>query len=152
MSSIRSVLAGMALVAVTTLAPTAASAQATLSAASASPAATGAAVRLAAPDGHLYAWEHAHAGGAHCRWSGHNGNWAGCRNKISDVWNNGYPGSAGDVRLFYGVGMTGSWFCLKNGHSIPDLRAAGWRFTAPGPGQGQFVNDNVSSHDWVRSC
>ncbi|WP_236243802.1 peptidase inhibitor family I36 protein [Streptomyces sp. CC228A] len=105
-----------------------------------------------APDGFLYAWEHAHAGGMHCRWNGENANWAGCRNRVSDVWNNGFPGRREDVRLFYGLAMTGSWACLQQGQSIPNLNAAGTVFTAPGRGQGQRVNDNVSSHDWVDAC
>ncbi len=45
----------------------------------------------------------------HCRWNGENANWAGCRNRVSDVWNNGFPGRREDVRLFYGLAMTGSW-------------------------------------------
>ncbi|MET9541830.1 hypothetical protein ABZY16_30735, partial [Streptomyces sp. NPDC006553] len=51
------------------------------------------------PDGFLYAWEHPHAGGFHCRWNKENANWAGCRDKVSDVWNNGYPGVAEDFGI-----------------------------------------------------
>ncbi|MFF5427934.1 MULTISPECIES: hypothetical protein [unclassified Streptomyces] len=119
-------------------------------AAAAPPAAT--APAAAAPDGFLYAWEHSHAGGFHCRWNGDNGNWAGCRNKVSDVWNNGFPGRGEDVKLFYGVSWTGSWVCLHQSHSIPDLGLSGLRFFGPGAGKGQFVNDNVSSHAWVDAC
>ncbi|MFD3665850.1 peptidase inhibitor family I36 protein [Streptomyces sp. NPDC058659] len=107
---------------------------------------------LPAPDGYLYAWEHPHAGGFHCKWNLENANWAGCRNKVSDVWNNGYPGRAEDVRLFYGRNWTGSWVCLHQSHSLPDLGAHGLRFFSAGAGQGQLVNDNVSSHDWVDAC
>ncbi|GHC45662.1 hypothetical protein [Streptomyces cinnamoneus] len=140
--NLRALLAGLA------VATAAAWVPADARAADASPARA----EAAAPDGFLYAWEHAHAKGAHCRWNKENGNWTGCRNKISDVWNNGFPGRLEDVRLFWGPGMTGSWVCLQQGESIPDLYDAGTVFTAPGSGRGQLVNDNVSSHDWVDAC
>ncbi|MFB7513566.1 hypothetical protein [Streptomyces sp. NPDC056144] len=105
-----------------------------------------------APDGFLYAWEHPHAGGFHCRWNAENANWAGCRNKVSDVWNNGFPGRGEDVRLFYGLNMTGSWVCLHRGDSFPDLETDDVRFFSVGAGRGERVNDNVSSHDWVDRC
>ncbi len=136
----RTLLAGLVLATAATLAPVGAQ------------AATPAASAPAAADGFLYAWEHAHAGGAHCRWNKENANWAGCRNRVSDVWNNGFPGRLEAVRLYYGLAMTGSWVCLQQGESIPDLKAAGTLFTGPGAGQGQEVNDNVSSHKWVDAC
>ncbi|MEU7071689.1 peptidase inhibitor family I36 protein [Streptomyces narbonensis] len=105
-----------------------------------------------APDGFLYAWEHPHAGGFHCKWSGPNGNWAGCQNKVSDIWNNGFPGRAEDVKLFRGTSWSGSWVCLHQGHSIPDLGAHGLRFFGPGEGQGEPVNDRIGSHLWVDAC
>ncbi|MEU1310890.1 hypothetical protein ABZ419_18640 [Streptomyces cinnamoneus] len=138
----RALLAGLAVATAAAFVPAGAQAAGTSSVRAEAPA----------PDGFLYAWEHAHAGGAHCRWNQDNGNWAGCRNKISDVWNNGFPGRLQDVRLFWGTGMTGSWVCLHQGESIPDLNAARTVFTAPGRGQGQLVNDNASSHDWVDAC
>ncbi|MET9375792.1 hypothetical protein ABZX98_16795 [Streptomyces sp. NPDC002992] len=64
----------------------------------------------------------------------------------------GVPGRAEDVRLFYGVDWTGSWVCLHQGHSLPDLALSGLRFFSPGAGKGQLVNDNVSSHDWGDAC
>ncbi|MER7956225.1 peptidase inhibitor family I36 protein [Streptomyces sp. NPDC096030] len=105
-----------------------------------------------APDGFLYAWEHPHAGGFHCRWNANNANWAGCRNKVSDVWNNGFPGRGEDVKLYYGLDWSGSWVCLHQSHSLPDLGLSGLRFFGPGAGKGEFVNDNVSSHEWVDAC
>ncbi|MFE4310357.1 peptidase inhibitor family I36 protein [Streptomyces sp. NPDC056891] len=104
------------------------------------------------PDGFLYAWEHPHAGGFHCRWNGENANWAGCRDKVSDVWNNGYPGVAEDVKLYRDTDWNGSWVCLHQGHSIPDLGASGLKFFSPGHGQGELVNDRVGSHLWVSAC
>ncbi|MEX2980773.1 peptidase inhibitor family I36 protein [Streptomyces sp. C36] len=145
----RALLAGLAATIVTALVPVGATAAASAAAATDSQAAPAPAP---APDGFLYAWEHHHAGGAHCRWNKENANWAGCRNKVSDVWNNGFPGRLANVRLFYGLAMTGSWVCLQQGQSIPDLNAAGTVFTAFGRGQGEKVNDNVSSHDWVDAC
>ncbi|MEU7512651.1 peptidase inhibitor family I36 protein [Streptomyces sp. NPDC042898] len=105
-----------------------------------------------APDGFLYAWEHPHAGGAHCKWDGPNGNWAGCRDKISDIWNNGFPGQGEDVKLFRLTSWNGSWVCLHQGHSIPDLGASGLTFFGPGEGHGEPVNDRVGSHLWVDAC
>ncbi|MEU3693400.1 peptidase inhibitor family I36 protein [Streptomyces narbonensis] len=105
-----------------------------------------------APDGFLYAWEHPHAGGFHCKWSGPNGNWAGCQNKVSDIWNNGFPGRGEDVKLFRGTSWSGSWVCLHQGHSIPDLGANGLKFFGPGEGQGEPVNDRIGSHLWVDAC
>ncbi|MET9956094.1 peptidase inhibitor family I36 protein [Streptomyces sp. NPDC006339] len=137
--------------ALTLLTAPGAGASAAVSEAAAPPAVTAPAA-VPAPDGFLYAWEHPHAGGFHCRWNANNANWAGCRNKVSDVWNNGFPGRAEDVRLFYGLDWTGSWVCLHQGHSIPDLGLSGLRFFGQGAGKGQFVNDNVSSHDWVDAC
>ncbi|MGW1250956.1 peptidase inhibitor family I36 protein [Streptomyces sp. NPDC002535] len=104
------------------------------------------------PDGFLYAWEHPHAGGFHCRWNSANANWAGCRDKVSDVWNNGYPGVAEDVKLYRDTDWNGSWVCLHQGHSLPDLGASGLRFFSPGHGQGELVNDRVGSHLWVSAC
>ncbi|MFE5946736.1 peptidase inhibitor family I36 protein [Streptomyces sp. NPDC056480] len=104
------------------------------------------------PDGFLYAWEHPHAGGFHCRWNQANANWAGCRDKVSDVWNNGYPGVAEDVKLYRDTDWNGSWVCLHQGHSLPDLGASGLRFFSPGHGQGELVNDRVGSHLWVSAC
>ncbi|CAM5525395.1 hypothetical protein [Streptomyces narbonensis] len=45
-----------------------------------------------APDGFLYAWEHPHAGGFHCKWSGPNGNWGRlpARRGLRTSWNNGW--------------------------------------------------------------
>ncbi|MFJ2055228.1 peptidase inhibitor family I36 protein [Streptomyces sp. NPDC087908] len=106
----------------------------------------------AAPDGFLYAWEHPHAGGVHCRWNSANANWAACRDKVSDVWNNGYPGVAEDVKLYRDTDWNGSWVCLHQGHSLPDLAASGLRFFSPGHGQGELVNDRVGSHLWVSAC
>ncbi|GHG54388.1 hypothetical protein [Streptomyces griseocarneus] len=146
----RTLLAGLAAAIVTTLVPAGAQAAAPTAAATTQPHTAPA--RAAEPDGFLYAWEHHHAGGAHCRWNKENANWAGCRNKVSDVWNNGFPGRLKDVRLHWGLAMTGSWVCLHQGESIPDLNAAGTVFTAPGRGQGEKVNDNISSHDWVDAC
>ncbi|MGK5640915.1 peptidase inhibitor family I36 protein [Streptomyces sp. URMC 126] len=157
MREIRTVLAGLAVATTVALLPAGAEAAAPASVPASVPASGATApsasrAQAPAPDGFLYAWEHAHAGGAHCRWNKENANWAGCRNKVSDVWNNGLPGRRQDVRLFYGLAMTGSYFCLRQGESIPDLNAAGTVFTGPGQGRGQLVNDNVSSHDWVDAC
>jgi hypothetical protein len=55
-----------------------------------------------------------------CKWNANNANWAGCRNKVSDVWNNGFPERAEDVRLFYGADRTGSWVCLHDNVSSHD--------------------------------
>ncbi|MGW1141885.1 peptidase inhibitor family I36 protein [Streptomyces zhihengii] len=111
-----------------------------------------AAAAAAAPDGFLYAWEHAHAGGAHCKWNADNANWAGCSDKVSDVWNNGFPGRREDVRLYNGREWTESWVCLHQGHSIPDLGASGLKWFGSGHGQGTSVNDSISSHTWVDAC
>ncbi|MEU2660458.1 peptidase inhibitor family I36 protein [Streptomyces sp. NPDC007325] len=116
------------------------------------PAAATAPAAAPAPDGFLHAWEHPRAGGAYCKWNAANANWAGCRDKISDVWNNGYPGVAEDVKLYRLTDWNGSWVCLHQGHSIPDLGASGLRFFSPGEGQGQLVNDAVGSHLWVSAC
>ncbi|MFE5633181.1 peptidase inhibitor family I36 protein [Streptomyces sp. NPDC056470] len=118
----------------------------------AAPVAATAPAAVPAPDGFLYAWEHPHAGGFHCRWNANNANWAGCRNKVSDVWNNGFPGRGEDVKLYYGLDWSGSWVCLHQSHSLPDLGLSGLRFFGPGAGKGEFVNDNVSSHEWVDAC
>lgn len=110
------------------------------------------AAAAAAPDGFLYAWEHAHAGGAHCKWNSNNANWAGCSDKVSDVWNNGFPGRKEDVRLYNGVEWTESWVCLHQGHSIPNLATSGLKWFGTGHGQGTSVNDSISSHTWVDAC
>lgn len=119
--------------------------------AAAPPSATAPAA-VPAPDGFLYAWEHPHAAGFHCKWKGDNSNWAGCAKKVSDVWNNGFPGRGEDVMLFHDQGFTGSWVCLHQSHSIPDLGLSGLRFFGPGHGKGEFVNDNVQLHKWVDAC
>ncbi|WP_449344691.1 hypothetical protein, partial [Streptomyces narbonensis] len=51
-----------------------------------------------------------------------------------------------------GTSWSGSWVCLHQGHSIPDLGAHGLRFFGPGEGQGEPVNDRIGSHLWVDAC
>lgn len=133
------------------------------STASAAPAPTGASGThrsgsapggAAAADGLLHAWTDAYGGGTPCFWGGNSDNWGPCRNKASDIWNNGYAVTLDSVDLYWGVSATGAHACISRGDSWNNLPSGQWKFTY-GAGLGGFgksVNDNISSHRWVDYC
>lgn len=114
---------------------------------------------MAEPDGLLHVWEHpfAGAGGAHCTWAGKANNWGVCKNKGSDIWNNGKPEAHDDVWLHWDVNNTGAFVCIGRGTSWSNLtrqdpppanaqRITFWANT--GAGSGQPIADNVASSEW----
>ncbi|MFJ4878452.1 hypothetical protein ACIP93_25050 [Streptomyces sp. NPDC088745] len=108
----------------------------------------------AAADGLLHAWTDPYGGGTPCFWGGNADTWGPCRNKASDIWNNGYATTLDAVDLYYGLKATGAHACISRGDSWNNLPSGKWRFTY-GAGQGGFgqsVNDNISSHRWVDYC
>ncbi|MCS0603577.1 hypothetical protein NX794_20510 [Streptomyces sp. LP11] len=143
------VAAGLALA----LFPTTASAAAT-------PSATGSAAHdsasrgAAAADGLLHAWTDPYGGGTPCFWGGNADTWGPCRNKASDIWNNGYAVTLDAVDLYWGLNATGAHACIGRGDSWNNLPSGQWRFTYGSGlgGFGQSVNDNISSHRWVDYC
>ncbi|MFF9396793.1 hypothetical protein [Streptomyces griseoluteus] len=136
----------------------AAAALAAPAAAQAAPSApaTGTAKSAAAPNGYFYAWEHADRGGHQCAWKYDSGDWSTCgafnmRNKASSLENRGYAGAYEDVDLFWGTWYSGSKNCLPNGAYRNNL--TGIYFLWDGKsGQGQSMNDNISSHSWSNNC
>lgn len=110
----------------------------------------------ASADGYLYAYLDAYGVDKYCRFSGSDGDWSTCspygnmRNRASDLWNNGYAGSYGAVRVYWGLGQSGAYACIDNGWEYYDLSQ--WRFPNNGSGGGQIMNDNTSSNYWVGSC
>jgi hypothetical protein len=120
----------------------------------------------AAPDGKLYAWEHAYFKGAYCTWEYDHMDWryvewiapvhrgdcswwysgmdSDFNDQASSLWNNGYGGSQEDVRLFRDINYRGPSICLRNGESWADLSLGYERFS-----DGSNVNDQISSHYWT---
>jgi hypothetical protein len=70
-----------------------------------------------------------------------------CQNAASSLWNNGYSGSYGDVKAYWGANYTGSWGCVYNGVAVVDL--ADETFYASGTGQGETANNNIASIKWT---
>ena len=116
-----------------------------------------AATALAA-DGRVNAWEHAHAGGIHCWWTGNDTSWVDCNggnmlNRASDLFNNGFAGGRDEVNFYWGQGYTGAWACLGVGDSWPDLSDG--QIFSWGSGKSGYrdeINDNIASHKWVVNC
>ncbi|WP_433412060.1 hypothetical protein ACQP1V_24450 [Microtetraspora malaysiensis] len=120
---------------------------------------------LTAADGYFYAAEHPYGVGKYCRWAGNDDDWRDCKNgggawvnmgnQASQMFNNGFPGGADDVRVYYGLNYTGAWRCLATGNHWDDLPLGRETFNGGGSsksGYGQSLNDNVMSHNWVTSC
>ncbi|MFD6289233.1 hypothetical protein [Streptomyces sp. NPDC060205] len=81
-------------------------------------------------------------------WAGESPDWGACRNKVSSIYNNGYPGNLDDVWVYWGLNYTGARRGIANGVGLSDLRL--WTFDAnTGSGSGQALNDNISSHVWA---
>ncbi|MEU7722088.1 hypothetical protein [Streptomyces tibetensis] len=79
---------------------------------------------------------------------GNSANWGACRNVISSLWNNGYPGNLDDVWVYYRINYGGARRGVYNGVAISDLGP--YPFDAgTGAGAGQSINDNISSHKWT---
>ncbi|MGH1553021.1 peptidase inhibitor family I36 protein [Streptomyces sp. L7] len=121
-----------------------------------SPSAIAAGPAGATADGYFYAYENANFGGKYCRWAGSDNDWSTCspggnlRNQASSLWNNGYAGAYEDVIVYWDLNKTGAGACIANGYAYADL--AGWQFPNNGPGGGETLNDNISSHTWANAC
>ncbi|MGW2158424.1 hypothetical protein [Nonomuraea sp. NPDC001699] len=120
---------------------------------------------LTAFDGYFYAAEHPNGVGKYCRWAGDDNNWDDCKSgdgstvnmldQASQMFNNGIPGGADDVKVFYSRLYRGAWRCLANGNHWDNLSLGYQTFNGGGSsaaGYGQSLNDNVASHNWVTSC
>ncbi|MGW5324502.1 hypothetical protein [Streptomyces sp. NPDC004014] len=150
MKKISTALAALGIAAVAAL-----TAPAAAQAAPPAPAA-GPAKSAAAANGYFYAWEAANRGGHQCAWQYDAGDWSTCggfnmRNKASSLENRGYAGVGEDVDLFWSTWYSGAHNCLPNGMYLNDL--TGIYFLWDGKsGQGQSMNDNISSHRWSNNC
>ncbi|KIF69765.1 hypothetical protein HY68_16120 [Streptomyces sp. AcH 505] len=81
-------------------------------------------------------------------WSGEAPDWGSCRNQVSSLHNDGYPGALDDVWVYWGLNYTGARRGVANGVGLSDLRL--YAFDAnTGSGSGQALNDNISSHRWA---
>ncbi|WP_462188444.1 MULTISPECIES: hypothetical protein [unclassified Frankia] len=107
----------------------------------------------ATADGHLHLWRDTEAvdpfGNSWCTsYLSDSDDWGSCRNQISSLWNNGYPGSLDDVWLYWGTHQTHARRGVYNGVYLPDL--APYTFDAgTGRGAGQSIDNNVASHRWT---
>lgn len=108
----------------------------------------------AAADGLLHAWTDPFGGGTPCFWSKSVDDWGPCRNKASDIWNNGYATTFDAVDLYYGRAGTEAHACISRGDSWNNLPSGKWKFTygAGKKGFGKSVNDDIASHRWVDYC
>ncbi|OJF14651.1 peptidase inhibitor family I36 protein [Couchioplanes caeruleus] len=108
--------------------------------------------QAAVGDGNVYVWNEAGFNGHRCAWVGNSADWtgAGCRNRASSVFNNGYLGGNDDVRMYWDTNYGGASICVWRGATIENLQTVA--FPHNGAGGGQNANDNISSHKWVASC
>ncbi|GLZ14437.1 hypothetical protein Acsp04_46720 [Actinomadura sp. NBRC 104425] len=118
-------------------------------------------ISTAAVDGYFYAWENRDHSGDWCRWpSGvDDPDWSTCsgsspnvnmNGKASALANLGYPGTYDDVDLYFSSNYLGSGMCVRNGLYISLLTVY---FPWDGKrGQGQWANDNITSHRWSNNC
>ncbi|WP_150239989.1 hypothetical protein [Nocardiopsis quinghaiensis] len=85
----------------------------------------------------------------HCAsWEGYSSHWGKCRNEVSSLWNNGYPGGHDDVRVYWGLNHSGAYRGVHNGVVLNNLRQ--WTFDAnTGRGSGEVLDNNISSHKWI---
>jgi hypothetical protein len=85
----------------------------------------------------------------YCRgYVGDSADWGTCRNQVSSLWNNGYPGNLDDVWVYWGTNHSGARRGVHNGVSIADLSP--YTFDAgTGTGAGQSINNNIASHRWT---
>lgn len=139
MGTLRTTLIGAALAAVTVAATP-------LAAQASEPVPRSSAGRVA--DGLLHVYYNTGYSGWCDDWSGEAPDWGSCRNQVSSLWNNGYPGNLDDIWVYWGLNYTGARRGVYNGVGLSDLRQ--WTFDAnTGPGSGEWLNDNISSHRWT---
>ncbi|MDA2803672.1 hypothetical protein [Nocardiopsis suaedae] len=99
-------------------------------------------------DGYLHVYTGYNGAGWCDSWKGNSGDWGVCRNRVSSLWNNGYPGNYDDVWVYWGLNHSGARRGVYNGVALNDLRK--WDFDAnTGAGSGQALNNNISSHQWT---
>lgn len=116
-------------------------------------AAAATAPSAAAADGYFYAWDGANRTGKYCRWFGDDADWTSCspggniRNQAGSIENRGYPGAYANVDVYWDTGYGGSYACIPNGWYYADLSQ--WYFSNPGTGEGENMNNNISSHKWI---
>ncbi|MFF1448373.1 hypothetical protein ACFVYF_09495 [Streptomyces sp. NPDC058274] len=100
------------------------------------------------PPGSLYVYYNTGYSGWCDDWSGEAPDWGSCRNQVSSLFNNGYPGNLDDIWVYWGLNYTGARRGVYQGVGLSDLRQ--WKFDAnTGPGSGEWLNDNISSHRWT---
>ena len=81
-------------------------------------------------------------------WAGEAPDWGYCRNKVSSLQNNGYPGNLDDIWVYWGLNYTGARRGVHHGVGIRDLRS--YTFDPnTGPGSGESLGNNISSHRWT---
>ncbi|MFF0738775.1 hypothetical protein ACFYVL_00040 [Streptomyces sp. NPDC004111] len=102
----------------------------------------------AAPTGFLHVYYNTDYSGWCDDWSGEAPDWGSCRNEVSSLHNNGYPGDLDDIWVYWGLNYTGARRGVYRGAGLTDLRF--YTFDAnTGPGSGESLNDNISSHKWT---
>ena len=121
------------------------------------PASAGTSVPASPPavqqaDGYFYVWNNASFRGTRCRWAGNAANWGRCRNRASSALNNGYLATYDDVNVYWGANYGGAWHCVVRGRRLHNMEYDRFNRGRGRPGFGQVMNDNASSHRWVRSC
>ncbi|MEQ4723733.1 peptidase inhibitor family I36 protein [Nonomuraea sp. B19D2] len=109
-------------------------------------------------DGYFYAARDAYGKGPYCRWSTSDPDWSTCnrsdgigtiggmRNRASQIFNNTNKA----VIVYWGLNYTGAWRCLPPGKAYDDLSR--WGFPPNGDGDGETMDDNISSHKMVARC
>ncbi|MET9460912.1 hypothetical protein ABZY05_38615 [Streptomyces canus] len=99
-------------------------------------------------DGNLHLYRDTNYNNYCAGYVGNSANWGSCRNQVSSLWNNGYPGSLDDVWVYYSTDYRGARRGVYNGVAIPDL--APYPFDAgTGTGAGESINNNIASHKWT---
>ncbi|MFH8619543.1 peptidase inhibitor family I36 protein [Streptomyces sp. NPDC017979] len=99
--------------------------------------------RAAAADGYLYLYDGYNYTGGWTRYSGNASNYGGFNDRASSLWNNGYPGSLDDVRVYLHAGYGNPSRGVHNGVALADLRQ--WAYD----GTNWWLDNSISSHRWV---
>lgn len=155
MKPIRSIVAGIGIATLVSVAGAGAASAAPATRAAAATALTtnSTAARYAAPaDGYVYAWTEPYRRGGQCRWLGNAATWGGCANNVGSVENRGYGSTLDDVRFYWGAYYEGASACLGRGDMWLDLSIKRERFNEGVIGYGEPLFNNIASHRWVSRC
>jgi hypothetical protein len=92
--------------------------------------------------------------GASCSWSGNASSLGACANKDYLIQNTGFQCAGCDyIRLYWGAGFTGPYFCVPPGFTYGQATSPNLRFDkGSGTGLGDTIWFNAASAKWSGPC